>query len=43
MKIQYRREPLPYVCPHCGADFCNEFALFKHFNVCQLRKTEPEE
>lgn len=43
MKLHYRGEPLPYECPHCGADFPNQFSLYKHFNVCQLRKTEPEE
>lgn len=37
-------EPEP-ICPHCGAEFCNMFALFLHLKRCQaiIGKTEPEE
>lgn len=37
--------PLDYICPHCGADFCNEFALLNHIAKCQehVGKQEPED
>lgn len=34
-----------YTCPHCGAELCNQFALFLHIRRCQayIGKQEPEE
>lgn len=34
-----------FICPYCGAEFCNNFALMYHFKRCEAHKgkTEPEE
>lgn len=34
-----------FICPYCGAEFCNTFALTYHVKRCEAQKgkTEPEE